>query len=136
MENTTHENRSLKLVGGNPDEKTLAMHRYAEELTASFRRYTSGTGQPLRPGMLVQWKPGMKNRKTPEYGMPMIVVQVLEQPIIDTSFDSGSVYFRERLDIILGFLDADDDFCMIHYDSRRFEPHAGVGMEQAARDPE
>jgi len=39
------------------------------------------------------------------------------------------VYYRERLDILLGFPDEDDEFCVLHYDSRRFEPYTGTGME-------
>jgi len=35
----------------------------------------------------------------------------------------------KRLDILLGFLDEDDEFCILHYDSRRFEPYTGTGME-------
>jgi len=57
----------------------------------------------------------------------MMVVELLEQPVVDSTFESGSIYFRERLDIILGFLDEDDEFCLLHYDSRRFEPYTGIG---------
>lgn len=129
MENKEHKSRSLKLVGGDTDEKRGAARKYCAELAASLRRFCSGAEKPLQPGVLVQWKPNMKNRKTPEYGAPMIVVEVLSPPIIDSTFDSGSVYFRERLDIILGFLDEDDEFSLLHYDSRRFEPHTGIGVE-------
>ena len=129
MENATHESRSLKLVGGNTDEKRAEARRHCAELAASFLRFSSGTEKSLQPGMLAQWKPGMKNRKSPDYDAPMMVVEVLEQPIIDTTFDSGSVYFRERLDILLGFLDEDDEFYLLHYDSRRFEPYTGMGAE-------
>lgn len=129
MENTTHESRSLKLVGGNTDEKRAAARRYCAELATSFLRFSSGVEKSLQPGMLAQWKPSMKNRKTPEYDVPMMVVEVLEQPIIDATFESGSVYFRERLDILLAFLDEDGEFGVLHYDSRRFEPYVGIGAE-------
>lgn len=129
MEIPAHENRTLKLVSGNTDEKRVAARRYCAELAGSFLRFSSGTKQSLQPGMLAQWKPGMKNRRTPDYDVPMMVVEVLEQPVIDTTFESGSIYFRERLDIILGFLDEDDEFCLLHYDSRRFEAYTGIGAE-------
>lgn len=128
MADKAHESRSLKLVGGDTDEKRAAARRYCAELAASQARFCNGAEQSLRPGMLAQWKPGMKNRRTPDYGVPMIVVEVLDKPTIDSAFESGSVYFRERLDIILGFLDEDDEFCMLHYDSRRFEPYTGIDM--------
>lgn len=129
MENATHESRSLKLVGGNTNEKRAAARRYCAELTASFQRFTNGAEKSLQPGMLVQWKPGMKNRKTPDYDEPMVVMDVLKQPIIDATFESGSVYYREPLDILLGFFDEDGDFGVLHYDSHRFAPYAGVDAE-------
>ncbi|MGS1015197.1 hypothetical protein ACVCL0_03480 [Rhodanobacter sp. UC4450_H17] len=78
MEIPAHENRTLKLVGGNTDEKRVAARRYCAELAGSFLRFSSGTEQSLQPGMLAQWKPGMKNRRTPDYDVPMMVVEVLE----------------------------------------------------------
>lgn len=129
MGNATHESRSLKLVGGDTDEKRVAARRYCADLATGFMRFSNGVEKSLQPGMLAQWKPGMKNRRTPDYDVPMMVVEILEQPVIDGTFDSGSVFFRERLDIILGFLDEGDEFCMLHYDSRRFEPHTGIGTE-------
>lgn len=128
MESTVRENPPLKLVGGDSDEKCVAARKYCAKLTANFQRFSSGGEKSLRPGMLAQWKPGMKNRRTPDYDVPMIVVEVLSQSVIDSTFESGSVYFRERLDIILGFVDEDDEFYMLHYDSRRFEPYAGIEM--------
>src|SRR6185312_180918 len=129
MENAVRQSPSLKLVGGDTDEKRVAARKYCAKLTTSFQHFSSGAEKSLQPGMLAQWKPGMKNRRAPDYDVPMIVVEVLEQPVIDSTFESGSVYFRERLDIILGFVDEDDEFYMFHYDSRRFEPYTGIGAE-------
>lgn len=109
MGNAPHESRSLKLVGGNADGKRVAARRYCAELSACLQRFCDGAERTLQPGMLAQWKAGMKNRRTPEYEVPMVVVEMLEHPVIDGSFESGSVYFRERLDIVLGFLDEDDE---------------------------
>ena len=127
MADRVHESRTLRLVGGDTNEKRAAARRYCAELTASHSRFCNGAEQCLRPGMLAQWKPGMKNRRTPDYDVPMMVVEVLEHPDIDSTFELGSVYSRERLDIILGFLDEEDEFCTLHYDSRRFEPYAEMG---------
>ncbi len=129
MENAVRESPSLKLVDGDTDEKRVAARKRCAKLTISLQQFSSGTEKSLQPGMLVQWKPGMKNRRTPDYDAPMIVVEVLDPAIIDSTFDSGSVYFRERLNIILGFVDEDDEFYMLHYDSRRFEPYTGIGAE-------
>ncbi len=128
MGNSVRESSSLKLVDGETDEKRVAARKFCAKLTTSFQQFSSEAEKSLRPGMLAQWKPGMKNRRTPDYDVPMIVVEVLSQSVIDSTFESGSVYFRERLDIILGFVDEDDEFYMLHYDSRRFEPYAGIEM--------
>lgn len=73
-------------------------------------------------GHIARWKKGLKNRKFPSYDEPVIVVQVLTEPIFDGTEESGSSYFRERLDIVLGVINPDGDFLLFHYDSRRFEP--------------
>lgn len=129
MESTVPPSPLMKLVNGDADEKHVAARQYCAKLTASFLRFSSETEKSLQPGMLAQWKLGMKNRRTPDYDMPMVVVEILEHPVTDSTFESGSVYFRERLDVILGFLDEDGEFCTLHYDSRRFEPYAGIDVK-------
>lgn len=74
-------------------------------------------------GQLVTWKKGMKNRRSPGYGEPAIVIEVLATPLLNPGDESGTPYFREPLDIIIGTLDADGDLLCFHYDSRRFEPY-------------
>ena len=75
-------------------------------------------------GQLVRWKKGLKNKRTPAYGEPVIVVEVLPQPVFDTDAkNSGSPYFREPLTIVAGEIDGDGDFLVFHYDGRRFEPY-------------
>ncbi len=74
------------------------------------------------PGQLVCWKPELKNRKYPAYGECGVVVHVLPEPVMDAGPESGSPYFREPLDIVLGFLDGDGDCLTYHFDSRRFAP--------------
>lgn len=129
MESTVRRSSSLQLIDGDADDKRVAARKFCAKLATSFQLFSSGAEKSLQPGMLAQWKPGMKNRTTPDYDVPMIVVEVLVQPAIDSTFDSGSVYFRERLDIVLGFVDEGGEFCMLHYDSRRFEPYTGIGLE-------
>lgn len=80
----------------------------------------------FKAGDLVQWKKGLKNKRTPEYGAPIVVTQVLDAPLLDTGAnDAGSPYFREPLDLVAGELDGDGDFLCFYYDSRRFEPYQG-----------
>lgn len=70
-------------------------------------------------GDVVEWKPGMANRKP---NGPFVVVKVLQVPVTDAETSSGSQYFNEPLNVVLGHIDSDDRFLVYHYDSRRFQP--------------
>jgi hypothetical protein len=73
-------------------------------------------------GQFVKWKPGLKNRKFPDYGEPAIVTAVLPSPIFDPGEPTaGSPYFQEPLTFVLGTY-RDDEFLEFRLDSRRFEP--------------
>lgn len=76
----------------------------------------------FQAGDIVNWKPNMKHKKTDG---PLIVMEVLPEPLFDTSNNGGSPYFREPLDIILGCYDKDGDFLTYYFDSRRFQPYEG-----------
>ncbi|MGA2967338.1 MAG: hypothetical protein ABSD64_14095 [Terriglobales bacterium] len=75
----------------------------------------------FRPGDIVKWKPGLKNKTRPQYGEPVIVAEVLPEPQIDPKMEASTAYFREPLTLVLGIMDEDDDFVLFHYDGRRFE---------------
>jgi hypothetical protein len=73
-------------------------------------------------GQFVKWKPGLKNRKSPDYGEPAIVTAVLPSPTFDPSeVTPGSPYFQEPLTFVLGTC-RDEEFLEFRLDSRRFEP--------------
>lgn len=91
----------------------------AELLTTLCERYQEY--YVFKPGDIVRWKADMKNKKRPAYHEPAVVVEVLYDPVMDLK-DSGSAYFREKLDLVLGLVDDDGDFILFHFDSRRFEP--------------
>lgn len=95
----------------------------AERLLTLYQRLTNRREKALRPGMMAVWKPGMKNRRFPRYGDPAIVVEVLDPPILAHDDESGSTYYREPLDLLLGILHKDGDFLVYHFDSRRFQPY-------------
>ena len=95
-----------------------------EHLRALLERLNNGRERALRPGMLATWKPGLKNRRFPRYGEPVVVVALLDAPIADPEHDSGSPYFREPLDLLLGVVRGDDrEFLVYHADRRRFQPY-------------
>jgi len=73
-------------------------------------------------GQFVKWKPGLKNRRFPDYGEPAIVTAVLPSAIFDPGeITAASPYFQEPLTVVLGIY-RDDDFLEFRVDSRRFEP--------------
>lgn len=74
------------------------------------------------PGTLAVWKPGLRNKKKPEYGEPVIVIEHMADPIYGGNDNSGTPYFREPLDLAAGFVDSDGDFIQFYFDSRRFQP--------------
>jgi hypothetical protein len=71
----------------------------------------------------VKWKANLKNRKLPDKNQPAIVIAILDEPVISTDDESGSPYFLETLDIILGIVVDDGTFLTFYYDSRRFEAY-------------
>lgn len=75
-------------------------------------------------GQIVKWKTDLKNRKLPRRHQPAIVVSILDEPITNPNDESGSPYFLEPLDIVLGVITDDDNFLTFYYDSRRFEPYS------------
>ena len=77
----------------------------------------------FKPNQLVRWKQGLKNKDLPEYNQPAIVWEILPKARFDNpkTHGAGSPYFSEPLDIVLAVMD-EDEFILLHYDSRRFEP--------------
>jgi len=78
--------------------------------------------QKIEVGQIVKWKTGLKNKRLPKIGQPAIVMEVFEKPITPDERESGSPYYLEPLDLILGVVDEDKDFVTFYYDKRRFEP--------------
>jgi hypothetical protein len=74
-------------------------------------------------GQIVKWKKGLKNKKLPHQNQPAIVVGLLDEPVIDRDGESGSPYFLEKLNIILGIISDDDTFLTFYYDRSRFESY-------------
>ena len=74
----------------------------------------------FKPGDIVEWKPGMRHKRTEG---PFVVVEVLDEPVVDAVAEAGSPYFREPLDLVLGSF-FNGDLIVFHYDSRRMQPVA------------
>jgi len=76
--------------------------------------------RPFRPGDVVIWKEGCANRKRPKADEPGVILEVLPEPMYGKEKSSGSPYFHEPLDIVVGLLDSDGDLVRYCYDKRRF----------------
>ena len=95
-------------------------------LQALWARLNDGRERALAPGQLAVWKPGLKNRRFPRYGEPAVVVALLDAPLAEAGSESGSPYFREPLDVLLGVVRGEERMFMIyHADRRRFQPYEG-----------
>jgi hypothetical protein len=85
--------------------------------------------EKFKVGDIVVWKNEIwKNKTVPLLNQPAIVMEVLDTPIMDCKSESGenhgsgSTYYRERMDIVLGSFcpSGDGDVLRFHHDSRRF----------------
>lgn len=89
-----------------------------EELLTRYMRYKKKYS--FKEGDIVKWKEGLQDRTTPKMNEPAIVVEVLKEPIFDSTNDAGSPYFRNAYDLILGVV-RKDKFLTAYYVSSRFE---------------
>ncbi len=111
----------LKLVSSDTDESTKGELRLRKALTEYFTRLTDNQLRMMRPGSIVRWKSGLKNRKWPDYGDLVVVIEIIDPPILDIEGGAGSCYYREPLSGIIGWLDEEGDFLAFHSDLRRYE---------------
>ncbi len=102
-------------------EKESYGEEYTTQLQTAFNNFLKKDA--FQVGQLVKWKKNLKNRQLPYISQPAIVVEILNEPVISNEEESGSPYFRENLDIILGILVDDEKFFTFYYDSKRFEAY-------------
>ncbi len=91
---------------------------YRGQLEGLHRSYMEN--QTFEVGDLLQWKEGLKNKRIPDYDELVVAVEILAEPLFDATERSDSQYFREPLDMQIGFLDDDQEVVMYFVDSRRF----------------
>jgi hypothetical protein len=109
---------AIRLADALKIDSPTQLHRHQlRELSERLDEFHSVT-----KGQFVKWKPGLKNRKFPDYGEPAIVTAVLPSAIFDPGeATAGSPYFQEPLSLVLGIF-KDEEFLEFRLDSRRFEP--------------
>jgi len=101
-----------------PDIHAARVEQRIEQLTDRFASFSEI--HVFEPGDIVEWKPGLKISRYPEYGEPAIVIQVGTDGLTDIEpHGTGSAYANERYDIILAVIDGEGDFSQHRFDSRR-----------------
>lgn len=100
--------------------RTELRQQKIERLRDGYRRLNATDPAKFRSGDLVQWQPGLKYVKWPQYGEAAVVIECLDPPLMDTTSEIGSPYFRSPLTLVLG-LQRKDGFHCWHFDGRRFE---------------
>lgn len=76
-------------------------------------------GSHFNVGDLVCWKPGMRNRSTPIYGDPCIVVRKFPERTNAICGPSGEAIFHDTVSIEVGIADEDGDFLTYLLDKDR-----------------
>src|SRR5271165_5362677 len=103
---------AIRLADGLQTDNPAETHkRMLAELAERLDQYNV-----FAKGQFVMWKPGLKNRKFPDYGEPAIVTAVLPTPQFDPGeITAASPYFQEPLTVVLGIY-RDDDFLEFRLD--------------------
>ncbi len=93
----------------------------AKKLPSAYRIFYDES--EFKEGQLVEWKEGLKNKLRPRLREPAIVMELLKKPQFDTERDSGTPYFREPLDMVVGVVEENEgNLLCFHVDKRRFKP--------------
>lgn len=110
---------------GEKDADSEEEKNYGEEYLVQLKSACKNflRKESFEVGQIVKWKENLKNRRLPHKNQPAIVITILDEPVISTDDESGSPYFLETLDIILGIIVDDGTFQTFYYDSRRFEAY-------------
>ena len=120
---TQHE--TIADLLGNLQEEVNYTKEHLSQLKSACENFLQKDS--FHVGQILKWKEKLKNRKFPLENQPAIVVSILDEPVISKDDESGSPYFLETLDIILGIIVNDGTFLTFHYDSRRFESYEKTG---------
>ncbi len=118
----------IQKVSDRPEQEVSREQRAGIAGTLKEAHQSMEVEHKFEVGDLVQFKPRMAIKKM--HGGVAIVRRVLDEPIVSDEQGSGTPYFREPLDIILGLLDKSGDFLEYHMDSRRLEPYTGPMPEE------
>ena len=104
-----------------PEERRpLDIDIEVELLQAARRDYN--VHHKFEPGMIVRQKKGCSIYNHVSSNKIAIVMQVLAVSILDPREETGSPFYRQYVDMVIGERSDDGDLLFYHVDSRRFEP--------------
>ncbi|WP_157550820.1 hypothetical protein [Microbacterium sp. Root553] len=86
---------------------------YLTDLHQAFASFYEKDAEPLAPGDIVQWKTFMRNRPYPAYLSPAIVMELAPSTPPANDLDD------DVEDVIIGYLDGDQDLRLVRTDARR-----------------
>lgn len=97
-------------------EKLHALRAKVDVFLSDSEKHACG----LKVGNAIEWKEGMKHKKVPAYGQPVVVVEVLDEPS-QFKGETGTPYYADKNDIVIATVDGDGDLVTYVMDSRRFK---------------
>lgn len=109
---------AVRAITGQREQTEDASPERVKELLAAM-----AVKHDFKPGDLIQWKPGLKNRTFPEAGQSVVVTDVLAESICPNS-NREDQFFRQPEDIAFATI-VDSELCIFYAESRRFEPYTG-----------
>lgn len=103
-------------------EKVATRADYLDNLTEAVDLYMQS--QTFSAGDVVSWKRGLRNKAFPHYGRPAVVIRYLteeERRAINAAMLFGGSVDAYLDDILIGFLDGDEDLSIMRVDSHRLD---------------
>jgi hypothetical protein len=107
---------AVKMDGG----ERILVKEILDEAQDFVRRYHEA--ETFVPGDLVVWKPGMQNKKDPDYGEPIVVLETLD---VVRREDNGTQYGGEPCDMRCIVEKHRGDLQPYAFDSHRFTKYTG-----------
>lgn len=102
-----------------------------DSLKSALKRYQQAAR--FKPGQIVTWKAGLRNRNVPTQGVAAVVLEVIDPPIRVGKVNSGAPTFHEPLSLRVGVLDDDEDLAAYYVDGNRFEAAPDTIASEALR---
>ena len=75
------------------------------------------------PGDLVTWKKGLRDSRFPEYGKPVVVIEIVPGQRRPLEGDASGNHCGELIEMRIGVTDDDGDLTCFWVNANRFDPY-------------